>query len=226
MKLQCLIVDDEPPAHKVLESYIARIENLILAGNCYTAYEAINFLHKNQVDIIFLDIEMPELSGIEMLGTLNHAPSVILTTAYSQFALNGFELGVSDYLLKPIRFERFLKSVNRLIELKINNNPAQFFFVKTDGDQHKVNFADIQFIEAYGNFLKIHTIDKVLLTAETLTEMQNRLPEASFLHVHKSYLVNKDNISKIYGNQIFMGNQIIPIGSSYRKDLLIKLNIR
>jgi DNA-binding LytR/AlgR family response regulator len=226
MKLRCLIVDDEPPAHKVLESYINRIDNLILAGNCYTAFEAINFLHKHQVDIIFLDIEMPDLSGVEMLSSLHNAPSVIFTTAYSQFALKGYDLGVCDYLLKPIRFERFLKSVNRLIESKINNSPEQFFFVKKDGNLHKINFAEIKFVEAYGNFVKIHIVDDVILTAETLTEIQSRLPETLFLRVHKSYLVNIDKISKIYGNQIYVGVPIIPIGSSYRKDVLLRLNIR
>lgn len=226
MKLHCLIVDDEPPAHKVLENYIDKIDTLILSGNCYSASEAINFLHENPIDIIFLDIEMPELSGLEMLNTLTNPPSVILTTAYSQFALKGYDLGVNDYLLKPIRFERFLKSVNRLIKLKTTSNVAQFLFIKSDGKLHKINFTDIQFVEGYGNFVKIHTMDKVLLTAETMTEMQIRLPESVFLRVHKSYFINKEKINKIDGNQVFIGNQIIPIGSSYRQDVFKILNIR
>lgn len=226
MKLQCLIVDDEPPAHKVLQNYIARFESLKLAGNCFNAIEAINFLHKNRIDILFLDIEMPEITGIEMLESLAHPPSVVLTTAYSQFALKGFDLGVTDYLLKPIRFERFAKAVNRIVASLEQSSKEQYIFIKSDGNQHKINFSEMMFLEAFGNYVKIHTPDNVLLTAATLTEMQLILPFAHFIRVHKSHVINSQYISKITGNQIFIGKHIIPIGASYRKNLWDTLNLR
>lgn len=221
-KLNCLIVDDEPPAHRVLEKYIAKINSLELTGNCYTAFDAIDFLYHNSVDILFLDIEMPELSGLDMLKTLSNPPAVILTTAYSQFALEGYELGVVDYLLKPIRFERFLKSISRITERKdfVAGNSFDYFFVKADGIQHKINFDDIRFIEAFGNFVKVHLNQHTLLSAETMTEIQHRLPETIFLRVHKSFIINIKRVVMIEGNQIFVGNEIIPIGTSFRVETL------
>jgi DNA-binding LytR/AlgR family response regulator len=216
MKYKCLIIDDEPPAHKVLENYIQRLDSLTLTGNCYSAFEAINFLHSNTVDLIFLDIEMPELSGLELLKTLNTNASIILTTAYSQFALDGFELGVIDYLLKPIRFERFLKAVNRLIEKKSPEKIETYFFVKSDGNQYKINFSDIHYFEAFGNFVKIHIGDKTILTSSTMTELLNRIPSNVFLRVHKSFILNINKIDKIEGNRIFINKQIVPIGNIYR----------
>ncbi len=168
MMLRCLIVDDEPPAHKVLENYIGKMDSLQLAGNCYSAAEAINFLNRKSVDILFLDIEMPDLSGLQMLKAIKDPPAVILTTAYSQFALESYELGVVDYLLKPIRFERFVKSVQRIMPAKASD----IFFVKTSGSRIRVVFSEVRHLEAYRNFVKIHVENDFILASGTLLKFQ------------------------------------------------------
>ncbi|MDY8137051.1 response regulator transcription factor [Aquimarina sp. 2201CG5-10] len=231
MNLKCMIIDDEPPAHQVLEKYISKLSSLSLAGNCYNAIEAIDFLHQESVDIIFLDINMPEMTGLDFLKTLHNQPSIILTTAYSEFALEGYEYGVQDYLLKPIRFERFAKAVNRIIENKKTDSPSQktsnniqtkelFFFIKANGIKHKVNFSEILYAEAYGNFVKIHLPESTLTTASTLTNMEEKLKTNGFLRIHKSFIINIENINSIQGNQVIIGNMKIPIGQSYRQIVL------
>lgn len=240
MILKCLIVDDEPPAHKVLENYIDKLNSLQLEGNCYNAIEALNFLHENTVDIVFLDINMPELTGLEMLKTLQNPPIVILTTAYSEFALDSYEFGVLDYLLKPIRFDRFLKAVNRVLQLKQvapsppppSSKPVKsvpipdnFFFVKADGVQHKVWYDDLNYIESKGNFVQLHLDNKRLLTAETLSNMDKKLNPHHFLRVHKSYLINLKKVKAIEGNRITIGEHTIPIGNSYRQIVLSKIGV-
>ncbi|MEM9823392.1 MAG: LytTR family DNA-binding domain-containing protein [Bacteroidota bacterium] len=229
MMLNCLIVDDEPPAHKVLENYIGKINSLQLLGNCYNAIDAINFLHENHIDILFLDINMPELSGLEMLKTLQKPPLVILTTAYSEFALESYEFGVVDYLLKPIRFDRFLKSVNKVLQMKSpaaktlaneskpSASKATSFFVKADGVKHKVFFDDIHYIESKGNFVQLHLKTNRLLTAETLSNMDKKLGPHGFLRVHKSFIINTKKVKSIQGNQIQIGDRTVPIGNSYRQ---------
>lgn len=232
MVLKCLIVDDEPLAHNVLENYIGKVNSLSLVGNCYNAIEALNFLHENPVDILFLDINMPELSGLEMLQTLTNPPIVILTTAYSEFALQSYEFGVIDYLMKPIRFDRFLKSVNRILQLKSNASsviPTQekasvpkenSFFIKVDGVQRKVRFAAINYLESKGNFVRLHLEDTRLMTADTLTNMEQRLSAHGFLRVHKSFVVNVEKITGLEGNRLLLGDLKIPIGNSYRQGVL------
>ena len=181
MTLRCLIADDEPLAHNLLENYIARLKTLSVVGHAYNAFQVLDFLGENHVDILFLDINMPDLSGLEMLKTLSNPPMVILTTAYSEHSLEAFDLGVMDYLLKPIRFERFLKAVNRIIDLKKPYPPTpkgeydgivhnlsgtlekaekhnDFIFVKDGTTNYKIDFADFLYVQAYGNFAKIHTL--------------------------------------------------------------------
>ncbi|MEY4928257.1 MAG: hypothetical protein RI894_2695 [Bacteroidota bacterium] len=228
--ISCLIVDDEPLAHKVLENYIAQLDTLQLVGNAYRAAEAIGFLQKNTVDILFLDIEMPELTGLEMLKTLQNPPNVLLTTAYSEFALDGYELGVVDYLLKPIRFDRFLKAVQRISVVKnlAAKNPiakkaepqSDYFFAKANGAQHRINFADIRYVEAFGNFVKIHLADKFILTAETMITIQTKLITANFVRIHKSFIVNIDNIDSLDSSLVFIGKNRLPIGASYKANLM------
>ncbi len=235
MSLKCLIVDDEPPAHKVLENYIAKLDSLSLAGNCYNAIEALNLLHQESIDLVFLDINMPELSGLDMLRTLSNPPLIILTTAYSEFALEGFELGVTDYLVKPIRFDRFLKSVNRVLKIRQNPMPLKqdsnmvekesFFFVKADGIQHKIWFEDLHYIQSKGNFVQLHLRTKKILTAETLSRMDNKLSPHGFLRVHKSYIINCQKVRSLQGNQISIGEELIPIGNSYKQVVIASLKI-
>lgn len=232
MKLKCLIVDDEPPAHKVLENYISKVNFLELSGNCHNAIEALNFIREQKVDVLFLDINMPELTGLEMLGTLSDPPIVILTTAYSEFALEGFDLGVFDYLLKPIRFGRFLKAVNRIPKPeKLEASQSQevikedaFFFAKANGIQHKIIYSEIDFVESKGNFVHLNMAKKLLI-ASTLTKMNEKLSPHGFMRVHKSYIVNLEKVEAIVGNQLIIKDYKIPIGNSYRQIVLGKIGI-
>lgn len=228
--MNCLIIDDEPLAHVVLESYISKITYLSLVGNCYHAVEALNFLHQHQIDILFLDIEMPELSGLEMLATLQNPPAVILTTAYSHFALESYDYQVVDYLLKPIRFERFLKAIHRAMPLKDSPSPTlstteekpNYIWVKIDNVLQKIDIQEINYIEAYGNFVKIYVANKYHLTAETLANIQKNL--LTFLQVHRSYVVNIHFVEKVNGNRLIMKDKTeIPIGSSYKQVVMNKL---
>lgn len=229
MTLYCLIVDDEPPAHVVLERYIEKIERLSLQGHCYNALDALNFLHQHPIDLLFLDIDMPELSGLELLTALKNPPRVILTTAYAEFALEGYEHGVVDYLLKPIRFERFIKAVDRLFAPQVEPVPPaivptvpskDYLFLNINNALQKINPAEVLYIAAAGNYVKLHfPAQRPLLASETLSEMQKQLPR--FIRVHKSYLVNVDYLSKLEGNRVYLqGGVEIPIGVSYKQSVL------
>lgn len=238
MKHQCLIVDDEPIALQILEKYITQIDALHLAGKCNNAFEALNVLHREQIDILFLDIKMPSLSGLEMLKTLQNPPKVILTTAFSEFAVESYEYGIADYLLKPIAFERFLKAVNKILMPKNTeltkgqsedrpDSEPDFIFFKADKKIHKYYFADILFIEGSGNYVKIHAQnDKLLMVLDKLTELQAKLPQKQFLRVHKSFIVNVLHIQKIAGNMIMIKDKTIPISATFKQNLesLIKDN--
>lgn len=241
--LSCLIVDDEPLAHQVIESYVQKVERLKIVGNCYNAVDTVNFLHKTPVDLIFLDINMPELTGIDLLKTLQSPPLIILTTAYSEFALESYELGVTDYLLKPIRFERFLKGVNKALDLydrqvttELVPNPIDriteknvsidHILAKSNGVTHKIMLNKIHFIQSYGNFIKIHTEEKVYLTAETMKNIDSSLSESHFIRVHKSYLVNTQYIEKILSNSMYVAGTEIPIGNTYKQALQQKLKLK
>ncbi len=228
----CLIVDDEPLAHTILENYIQQIPMLQLVGKCYNAVEAFNFLHQQTVDVMFLDVQMPILTGLEMLKTLEKPPQIILTTAYSEFALESYEFGIVDYLLKPIRFERFLKAINKLPMKDKNVIPNEIIqknteihnqiTIKSDGVIYRLDTENIIYIRAYGNFVKIYTTEKMLLVAETLTTIQSQLPQ--FLRVHKSFLVNLDFLSKIDGNVLILkNNENLPIGNSYKQAVLERM---
>lgn len=230
MPLSCLIVDDEPLAQRVLERYVGMVEALHLVQTCSNAFEAMNALHRHPVDVIFLDIQMPELTGMAFLKTLTNPPAVVLTTAYTEFALEGYEHGVADYLLKPISFDRFLKAVNRVMALRSPSTvvvappaaapapEADFLFLKADKKIHKRWFRDIALLEAAGNYVKIHdTAHPLLLASETLTALEERLPAGQFLRVHKSFIVSVQHITAVAGSDIHLGKWVAPIGVSYRQ---------
>jgi DNA-binding LytR/AlgR family response regulator len=230
MNFNCLIVDDEPIAQQILEKYISQIDVLNLVGKCGNAFEALNVLHKEQIDIVFLDIKMPSLSGLDMLKTLQAPPNVILTTAFSEFGVESYEYGITDYLLKPISFERFLKAVNKLVipqnskltlpqpEDKIVE--PTFIFFKADKKIHKYYFSDILFIEGSGNYVKIHSQhEKPLMVLDKLTDLQNKLPQKQFIRIHKSFIVNVSHIQKIEGNMIKIEDKIIPISATFKPNL-------
>jgi DNA-binding LytR/AlgR family response regulator len=231
MKYQCLIVDDEPIAQEILEKYINQINTLHLVSKCNNALEALNVLHNEHIDILFLDIKMPSLSGLEMLKTLHKPPKVLLTTAFSEFGVESYEYGITDYLLKPIPFERFLKAVNKIVipkrtelekeqnEEKLNSDPT-FIFFKADKKIHKYYFSEILFIEGSGNYVKIHTKnDKPLMVLDKLIELYDKLPHKNFIRIHKSFIVNVSHIQKIEGNMLKIQDKSIPISATYKQNL-------
>lgn len=236
--LRCLIVDDEPLAHTVLRAYLDRLPALAAwAGSCYGAVEALQLLRATPVDVLFLDVDMPELTGLELLRALPHPPAVVLCTAHAQHALDAFDLGVVDYLLKPIRFERFVKTINRLHDGRPTGSgevvstapssppppepPADSVFLKTDAGTERVRFAELLYIEGYGNFVKCRLASgRVLLVAETLKNLQSQLPTSRFLRIHKSYLVNIAQVERLSGNVLLAGNHELPVGATYRQDVL------
>ena len=230
MKIKCLVVDDEPLARRILEKHIGSIPSLELVKQCSNAMDAAAYLHTKTVDVMFLDIKMPELSGLDLLKTLPNPPHVIITTAYSEFALEGYEYSITDYLLKPISFERFLKAVNKIVPKTRETNfgagsttseiKDDFIFLRADKIDHKISFSTIKFIEGFGNYIKVFTDNKTLIVAETMTKMENNLPSDQFLRIHKSYIVSIQKIEKVEGNIIRLGEKTIPIGKQY------KMNVR
>ncbi|MGI4735690.1 MAG: LytR/AlgR family response regulator transcription factor [Janthinobacterium lividum] len=236
MPLRCLLVDDEPLAHTVLRAHLDRLPGLVAwAGSCYGGAEALAQLHTTSIDVLFLDVDMPGLTGLDLLRALPQPPAVVLCTAHATHALDAFELGVADYLLKPIRFERFVKTISRLhasrpvasaAPLPAAMEPATTaIFLKTDAGTERVRVADLHFIEGYGNFVKCHLASgRVLLTAETMKQLESQLPATKFLRIHKSYLVNLASIERFSGNILVVGTHELPVGSTYRQEVLRHLH--
>lgn len=221
MMIYC-IIDDEPIAHRIIEGYCENLPHLKKAGNCYDAFEAMQFMAKTQIDLIFLDINMPKLSGFELLKSMQQRPKVIVTSAYKEFALEGFELDVADYLLKPFSFDRFLRAINKVVDYapKIpDSQPGKqrsSFFLKGDKKMHHIHVDDMLFIEAYGNYSKVFLANECIVSHEKISAFDALLPAAKFLRVHRSFFVSIDKIETIQGNEIFIGNHRIPIGQTYR----------
>ena len=227
MKIRCLIVDDEPLAHTVIEQYSNSILTIEIVKKCNNAFEAIAYLHENTVDVIFLDINMPNLTGFDFLKTLSYKPQIIITTAYAEYALKGYEFSIIDYLLKPFTQERFLQAINKIKltetvkkeQVEQETDTLKYIFLKSDKVSHKVYFSDILYVEGSGNFVKVITIEKKILVAETMNNFENKLPQKDFLRVHRSYIISIDKINKIEGNRVFILKNEIPIGQTYKKDL-------
>jgi len=219
MKISCIITDDEPIARKGLQGYIGKIDFLELKGVCEDAIQLNNLLKQAPVDLLFLDIEMPYVNGIEFLTNAVSPPKVIFTTAYERYAIKGYELDVLDYLLKPISFERFMKAANKAYEFfNTNQEPSsQYLFVKTDSKLEKVNFGEILFVEAMENYVGIYLAGKKLIIHSTLKALQEKLPVQDFLQPHKSYLINLNHINSIEGNMLHIGEYQVPI-SKYQKE--------
>ncbi|WP_020600920.1 LytR/AlgR family response regulator transcription factor [Spirosoma panaciterrae] len=228
--LRCLLIDDELAAHYVLQHYIEQVDQLTLVGNCYDALEAINFLHRQPVDLLFLDINMPQISGLQLLETLANPPRVILTTAYSEFALESYEYGVVDYLLKPIEFPRFLKAIDKVMtaEAEKPQEPLpvvseQSLMVKVDTDWVRIAHSHLEYIQSWGNYVKLFTAQQVYVASITMTEVERRLPSDQFIRIHKSYLIPLARISRMSGNEIFIGDVSLPVGLTYRRELIERL---
>lgn len=231
--MTCLIIDDEILAQDVIEHYVSRIGTLELLGKCSNALEAFSLLSKQEVDLVFLDIQMPEISGLEFVKLLKQPPKIILTTAYTEYALDGYELNVVDYLLKPVSFERFLKAVDKvqaLLQPAVNDKaaatPAQDIFVKSDGKLVRINTSDIRYVEGLKNYLMIHIANRRIIVHGTMGNMEEELKAfRHFIRIHKSYLVNKNYIAEITGNMVKVEQAELPIGGVYKNDLLKLLKV-
>ncbi|GEP50156.1 DNA-binding response regulator [Flavobacterium noncentrifugens] len=223
---KCMIVDDEPAAHYVLANYIRQNPQLELVQQCYNGIEALNYLRENDIDLMFLDIDMPEISGLELLQTLKNPPKTILTTAYSEFALESYDYGVIDYLLKPIYFPRFLKATERFlsafaVEKSIASN--LFIPIKIDSSIVDIYVRDILFAQSYGNYVKIFTPGKTWLATMTTAQLEQNLPSEHFLRVHKSYIVALDKIENSDREMITINGEKIPVGITYRREMAERL---
>lgn len=235
-KLKCLVVDDERLAIELLENYIQKIPFLALVASCTSALEAMPILHTEAIDIMFLDIEMPNLTGIDFLRSLPSPPNTILTTAYSEYALESYELGVVDYLVKPIEFNRFFKAVNKAAT-KLNNifpalnfsnteqsTATNAFFVKSDSKIVKIELDEILFIEALQKYIRIHTTTSRIVTLLSLSRIQEQLESPPFIRVHRSYIVNVNKIERIEGNHLTIEGQQLPISKGQREELFAVIN--
>lgn len=229
MKLNCLIVDDEPLARKGMEEYVKEVTFLQLVGSCENALKASNYLHEGRVDLMLLDIQMPKLSGIDFLKTLQHPPLVIFTTAFSEYALESYSLDVIDYLVKPIPFDRFLKAVQKAFDFYTLKQKAgsdsgeNFFFIKCDHKYEKVNYSDVLHIEAMQNYCIIHTADRKMITYITMTALEEQLPDNRFLKVHKSFIVSLEKVKALDGNEILIGSARIPISRGLKDEVVKKI---
>lgn len=223
--LKCLVVDDEPIAREGIIDHINKLDFLEVAGSCSSGIEAADFLKKNPVDLMFLDIQMPHLTGLEFLETLDSSPLTILTTAFSEYALEGFRLQVVDYLLKPITFKRFFQAATKAQEtytLKMNseNESNAYMYVRQGDSFVKILWADILYVESMQNYLKLHFRDKALIIHQTMTSLEEILPKEYFFRIHKSFLVNTSHIEIINGGRIFVNKKELPISRQRREDLL------
>lgn len=231
--MNVIIVDDEPLAQEVLETYVSKFPALNLIAKCSNAVEAFDVLNKNNIDLMFLDIQMPQISGIDFLKTLANPPQVIFTTAYSEYAMDGYELNVVDYLLKPISLDRFAKAVNKAVAKELQENEpsipantetADYIFVKADKKLIKIRFDQINYIEGLKDYVILHTPNGRVVTLQTMKSLEIKLPSDIFMRVHRSFIVNLANISIIEGNTVQIEKKIIPIGKNYKDVLLTIIN--
>lgn len=234
MKLRCLLIDDEPPALKVLANYVSSINGLEIAGQCRNAIEALNVLQQKAVDVIFLDIKMPQIIGTEFLKNLANPPKVVFVTAYREYAVDGFELDAVDYLIKPVSFERFFKAItklNRLVGREIpatslneGPDPAAFIYLKVDKDMKKIFVNDIEYIESWKDYVKVFlTGSRHFLVKRSISAVENLLSEHKFLRVHRSYIVSLSKVSGYNALSVKLGANKIPVGRLYKQSVMERL---
>lgn len=224
--ITCLIIDDELSSQRVLQHFVSETEVLDLKATCNNTAEAFKYLQLHgKIDLLFLDINMPQQSGLDFYKTLKNPPLVIFTTAYPQYAVDGFEVNATDYLLKPIAYERFLTAINKvLIALNTNTEEDNFMVLKENKALHKVFYKDIQYVEAYGDYVKVHTEEKTITTHSTFSKLIESLPDY-FLRTHKSFSINLNRLNHLSGNQIKINTHSIPIGQTYKQNVLKALNL-
>lgn len=226
--VSCIIVDDEAIARDIIIAHLSKIENIDMVAECKNAIEAFNYISNNDVDLVFLDINMPEISGIAFAKSINKRIKVIFTTAYRDYAVEGFDLQAVDYLLKPISFERLLQAVNRYFEVtthteeKVNQSLEinDFIFVRSDRRMFKVDLDSVIYIESYSDYIKIHLNDKVIVTRETISAIEGKLPKTKFLRIHRSYIVSISHIQSFTNEHITVNRLALSISRSYKKEVL------
>jgi DNA-binding LytR/AlgR family response regulator len=231
MQIKCLIVDDEPPARAVIRRYVEDLPMLQLCGECGNALQALSVLQQQAIDLLFLDIRMPQLNGTDFLKTLKHPPKVIFTTAYSEYALEGYELDAVDYLMKPIRFERFVKAVNKAYPLPKSGQsagaivtpamrPESFVYFRADRKMMKVLLDEIVYIESMKDYVKVVTDEKTIVTKQSISSVEAMLPENRFIRIHRSFIVSVDKIKSFTNDLVETGAAELPIGKLYRNSVL------
>ncbi|MCA6074472.1 LytR/AlgR family response regulator transcription factor [Fulvivirga sedimenti] len=225
--MKYIIVDDEHYAHDVIKGYCEQMEHLQFVKSCYDAIEALNILKSEQVDLIFLDLNMPKISGFDFLKTLSKPPKVIVTTAYKEFAVEGYELDIVDYLLKPVSFERFIKAINKIDSVDANKAMSRSvlsndredenrIFLRSNKSYIQVDLKTILFVESTGNYCKVVTLDSEIVIRDKISNVIKTLPSDNFFQVHKSFIVSKSQINSIEGNRIMIRNYEVPIGKSFK----------
>ena len=231
-RIRCIIADDEPIARQLIQGYLKDLPHVEIVAVCKDAFEVVEVLRNEEVDLLILDINMPKLSGLNLIRSLRIRPAIIITTAYHEYAVEGFELSVTDYLLKPFSFDRFLQAIlkvdtvtKRLPELKVEPTQAQpdGIFVKVDKRYQRIQFSDLMFAQSYGNYVKLFVSGKMVLMSGTLADFMNDLP-MSFIQVHRTYIINFKQLKSVEGNRILLSDgQEIPVGKSYRKELIERI---
>ena len=237
-KINCLVIDDEPPARDILKKYISGVELLQLSGECCNAVETLSFLQNNIVDLLFLDIKMPYILGTSFLRTLKNPPKVIFTTAFRKYAVEGFDLNAVDFLLKPISFERFLQAVNKVMQLNIkaagststfteslSDQSHPFLYFRADRKMIKVFLEDILFIESLKDYIRVVTTSKEIISKQSISSLEEILPKDEFIRVHRSYIIAIDKINSYHTDTIEIGKKEIPIGRLFKHDVSRIINI-
>ena len=232
-KVTCMIVDDEPMAREIISSFVGKIHNLELVATCKNVSEAFSVLQKESIQLIFLDINMPEISGLSLAKSIQHKSQVIFTTAYREYAIEGFDLQAVDYLLKPISFDRFLKAVQKYFDLHVSKEIIKqeivseaketSIFVRSDRKMVKVRFKEIKYVESLSDYVKIFTDKETIITRETISNIESKLPSNEFLRTHRSYIVSMPKIDSFTNEFLELDKKVIPISRSYKENVLQKL---
>ncbi|RMG26156.1 MAG: DNA-binding response regulator [Bacteroidetes bacterium] len=222
-RIRCIAIDDEPLALEVIQKFASKIPSLDLLGCFQNPLEALEFIQQEPVNLIFLDVQMPDLSGLQLKQHLPEDLSVIFTTAYSEYAIESYNLNAVDYLLKPILFDRFLKAVQKaqkLLQVEMQEKPPTYLFIKSDTRYFKVNYDDILYIEGMRDYIAVHTPYKKILTLMSMTKILEKLPSASFMRVHKSFIINLNHISLVQNNRVLIQEREIPISNTYKENFI------
>ncbi len=230
-KISCIIVDDEPTAREIISSHLSKIDRIEVIATCSNALEAFNCINTQKVDLIFLDINMPEISGISFAKSINKDIKIIFTTAYREYAIDGFDLHAVDYLLKPIAYERLLNAIHNYFEVyhkteaskTIETSSNEFIFVRSDRRMKKVDFSEIIYVESYSDYVKIHCSSNTIVTRETISTIESKLPQQYFIRTHRSYIIAISRIDSFSNEEIVVGKKSIPISRNYKAEVLGRL---